>query len=158
MPFALTEDPMVLCTGQMSTDPQGQTTCSGSLDARNYPSSELLVHDFDRADLKPVTSCTAIPRNCPGQIARRVERHACKFAQAARLEKMITAIESLNPLHFSNLEASNGQSDQRARIGTSTLRSPDNLSAGRSYSKQSYAEHAASFVSGRCSTAHTLPR
>jgi hypothetical protein len=62
------------------------------------------VHDLDRADLKPVTSCTAMPKNCPGQITRR---HACKFAQAARLEKMIAATESLNTQHFSNLEAAN---------------------------------------------------
>jgi hypothetical protein len=55
----------------------------------------MLVHDLDRADLKPVTSCTAMLKNCPGQITRRVERHACKSAQAARLEKLITATESL---------------------------------------------------------------
>jgi hypothetical protein len=71
----------------------------------------MLVHDLDRAGLKPVTSCTAMLRNCPGQITRRVERHACKFAQAARLEKLITATESLNTQHFSDLETASGQSD-----------------------------------------------
>ena len=53
--------------------------------------------------------------NCPGQSACPIERHACTFAKAARLKKLIPTVESLTTQDLSSLKMANGQSDHEAR-------------------------------------------
>lgn len=127
---------------QGQRDPQRPPSHSGSSDSRHHPLSEMLVHELDRADLRPVTVCTAMV-HCSGQPTCRIERHTCRGTQHRRTARGVDPkYRVMNYPILQHYEG--GYWTERLHgvnwaHGSSALPIPRRK--GRSASKPSYAQH-----------------